>query len=79
MTIIMLQLATAFINVYPKPKNYFQHWFDTCLPLKEQFGHKEHLDGEVMCLIRLEFSALGNHSIEAGLALSITQYFEVGS
>lgn len=31
------------------------------------------------CLVRLEFSALGNHSIEAGIALSITQYFEVES
>lgn len=75
----MLQKATVFINVHPKPKNYFQAFFGSCLPLKEQFGHKEDLDGEPMCLIRLEFSALGNHSREAGLAFSITQYFEVGS
>ena len=49
---------------------------DTCLPLKEWFGHRENIDGEMLFLIRLEFSALGNHSVEAGLVLSINQYFE---
>lgn len=53
-------------------------WAPTYL-LKKQFGHKEELDGKVMCLIRFEFSPLGNHSIEAGFALCITQYFEVAS
>lgn len=47
--------------------------------LKNNLVAKNISMGEMMCLIRLEFSALGNHSIEAGLALSITQYFEVGS
>ena len=49
---------------------------DTWIPLKEWFGHRGNSDGETLCLIRLEFSALGNHSVEAGLVLSINQYFE---
>lgn len=71
--------ATIFINVHPMPKNCFHALSDTCLPLQKQFGHREDIDGEAMCLIRLEFSALGNRFIEAGLGLNITQYFEVES
>lgn len=46
MTLVMLQKAIVFIDVRSKPKNYFQVWFDTCLPLKERFGHREDIDGE---------------------------------
>ena len=35
---------------------------DAWLPLKECFGRRENIDGERLCLIRLEFSTLENHS-----------------